>query len=233
MSIDLHSLMAPYALHALESHERARFETHLDQCVDCQDELSGFVATAARLGESEAHMPPAALRDRLMSAVATTPQERPVVVSIAEHGMIRRTLPRLAMAAAFLVGTVGIGGFVTEHNQATEARAANESITSVLAAADADTTSKNFNGGGNIRLISSSSKDAAVIVANNLPALNHDKVYQVWMITGSSPKSQGVFTVAGSMVMKGVTNADRVAITVEPKGGSTRPTSPPIATLAV
>ena len=233
MTIDLHSLMAPYALHALEPLETSRFEAHLHQCADCQAELAGFVATAARLGEVQAMSPPPDLRARLLASVAVTAQEHPVVTSIQRPGRIRRTLPRLAMAAAFLVGAVGVGGYVIEHQQAGEVQAVNDQITSVLSAADASTTSKSFDGGGNVRMISSATKDSAVIVASDLPPLTDKKVYQVWMITGSSPASQGVFSVGGSMVMKGVTDADRVAITIEPRGGSTRPTSAPIATMAV
>ena len=40
MSADLHSLLAPYALDALDDEERTRFEAHLDQCTDCQAELA-------------------------------------------------------------------------------------------------------------------------------------------------------------------------------------------------
>ena len=130
-------------------------------------------------------------------------------------------------------GMVGVGGFAIEHEQAQDERAANVAMTSVLAAADASTTSKSFKNGGNVRLITSESKNAAVILANDLPRLAGGKVYQIWMITGSSPASQGTFKTRGTMVMRGVSGADRVAITVEPSGGSKQPTSAPIATLAV
>ena len=59
MTTDLHSLVAPYALDALDPHERARYEAHLEDCADCRSELAGFRATAARLGELENQSPPA------------------------------------------------------------------------------------------------------------------------------------------------------------------------------
>ena len=233
MTNNLHSLIAPYALDALSPAERARFEAHLSQCVGCQSELSGFVATAARLGDVESLVPPAGLRDRLMAEVATTRQERPVVVALQPKSAFRRTLPRLAMAAAFLVGAVGIGGYVSERDQANEYRAQSDTITKIVAASDAKTTDKKFDGGGQVRLIASEKANSAYIVAKGLPGLPDGKVYQVWMVKDDSPTSQGVFASSGSMVMKGLDGADRVAITVEPKGGSKQPSTAPIATLAV
>jgi anti-sigma-K factor RskA len=233
MTTDLHSLMAPYALNALDPWERERFEAHLEQCADCRAELAGFVATASRLGEAAHQAPPAELRERLMATVASTPQERPVVTSLAQRRGMRRTLPRLAMAAAFLVGTVGVGGYVAERNQAENYRADSQTITSVLAASDANTSVKTFGKSGRVQLISSESKDSAVIVASDLPALTHSKVYQVWLVKNDSPKSQGIFASSGSMIMKGLSGVDHVAITVEPKGGSKQPTTAPISTIAV
>lgn len=231
MTTDLHSLMGPYALDALDSHERARFETHLDQCADCRAELAGFEATAARLGEAAGQAPPPGLRERLLAQVSSTAQERPVVTALAQRSKLRRTLPRLAVAAAFLIGAVGVGGYVIERDQANEARDRSVAIESVLSSADASTTTTAFPTGGNVRLISSTTQDSAVLFARDLPNPGKDKVYQVWMITGSSPTSQGTFVDHGTMVMKGVSGADQVAVTIEPKGGSEQPTTPPVATI--
>jgi anti-sigma-K factor RskA len=82
-------------------------------------------------------------------------------------------------------------------------------------------------------LISSTDKDAAVILARGLPTLKGGKVYQVWVITGESPTSQGVFQTGGAMLMKGVTKVDSVAVTIEPEGGSKKPTTEPIAVIPV
>ncbi|GAA3532848.1 anti-sigma factor [Aeromicrobium panaciterrae] len=233
MTDDLHSLIAPYALDALDDLERARFEIHLAQCASCQSELAGFVVTATRLGEAEELPPPAGLRDRLMAEVTTTRQERPVVAAPAKPGVLRRTLPRLAIAAAFLVGAVGVGGYVTEHNQTDDLRAEQAAISKIVSASDARTTTKTYDGGGHVRLISSDIADGAYIVASGMPNPGHGKVYQVWVVKDDSPVSEGVFTTEGSMVMEDLDGADRIAITVEPKGGSKQPTTPPITTLAV
>ncbi|MET0931109.1 MAG: anti-sigma factor [Aeromicrobium sp.] len=233
MTVDLHSLMAPYALDALDPEERARFEAHLDQCVDCQLELGGFMATAVRLGDAASHTPPPALRDRLLTEISVTPQKRPLVTSLAERRGLRRALPRLAMAAAFLVGAVGVGGYVVERDNAHDEHTQNVAISSVLSADDVTTAAHDFEEGGSVKLFSSATADSAVIIAKDLPSAGDGKVYQVWMIDSSGPTSQGTFETGGQMIMKGVDGADRVAVTVEPAGGSEQPTTPPIATIAV
>lgn len=72
---DLHSLAAPYALDALESDERRRFERHLKGCDRCAEEVRALTEDAIRLAWSTAAAPPAALRARVLTAVRTTPQE--------------------------------------------------------------------------------------------------------------------------------------------------------------
>lgn len=233
MSIDLHSLMAPYALDALDRDERSRFESHLDQCVDCQVEMAGFMATAVRLGDAVSHTPPPALRDRLLAEISATPQQRPIVTALSERRTLRRTLPRLAVAAAFVIGAVGAGGYVVERDNAQDEHNQNVAISTVLGADDVSSEAKDFKTGGSVKLYSSASADSAVIIAKDLPSPGAGKVYQVWMIDRSGPTSQGTFHTGGQMIMKGVAGADRVAVTVEPAGGSTEPTSAPVATIAV
>lgn len=233
MTTDLHSLIAPYALDALDPDERNRFEAHLDQCPDCQAELAGFMATAVRLGEAVSLTPPTGLRDRLVSEIAKTPQERPAVSSLSQRRGLRRTLPRLAVAAALLIGAVGVGGYVVEHQNVQEARDQNQVMSKVLGADDLTTSAKTFDTGGSVKLYTSNDADAAVVIAKNLPSPGEGKVYQVWMVDGAGSHSQGYFKSSGEMVMKGVAKAKTIAVTVEPDGGSAQPTSDPVATIAV
>ncbi|WP_406166900.1 anti-sigma factor [Streptomyces canus] len=72
---DLHSLAAPYALDALEPAERARFERHLKDCDSCAAEVRALSEDAVRLAWSAAAPPPMAMRDRVLAAVRTIPQE--------------------------------------------------------------------------------------------------------------------------------------------------------------
>lgn len=233
MTADMHSLLAPYALDALDAEERARFEAHLDQCTDCQAELSGFIATAVRLGDAVSQTPPPALRGRLLEQIGSTPQERPAVTSLAHRRGLRRALPRIAMAAALLVGVAGVGGYFVERKDAEVERDRNTAISEVIGAPDVETVAKTFDAGGSVKLYSSASADTAVIIARGLPKPSDGKVYQVWLVDQTGPHSHGTFETGGQMVMEGVSEADRIAVTVEPKGGSAQPTTPPVATIPI
>ena len=89
MTTDLHTLLAPYSLDALESSESDRFEAHLEHCSECQSELAGFQATAARLCDAASLTPPATMRSRVLVEIVRTPQERPVVTAIVQRRGLR------------------------------------------------------------------------------------------------------------------------------------------------
>ncbi|MEU9361246.1 anti-sigma factor [Streptomyces sp. NPDC048301] len=72
---DPHESSAAYVLHALPEEERRAFEEHLAGCEQCQEEVAELRATTALLGRATAEQPPGALRDRVLSSVAATPQE--------------------------------------------------------------------------------------------------------------------------------------------------------------
>lgn len=230
---DIHSLIAPYALDALDADERARFEAHLEHCTECRSELAGFVATATRLGDVPSTPPPAELKERLMAQVALTPQERPIVTALSGRGRIRRTLPRIAVAAATVVALSGLGAFAVEHQRNNDLRTTQQALTRVLTASDAKTSRAGLEGGGNVRMIASSSRGLAVVLVADLPAIK-GKTYQLWTIRNGHARSEGLFDAASTMkLVKDTIGAQTVAITVEPAGGSDTPTTPPIAAMPI
>ncbi|MGH3423374.1 MAG: anti-sigma factor [Nocardioidaceae bacterium] len=236
MTVDPHNLSGAYALDALNDVERAAYERHLAECPDCADEVHGFLATAARLGSSAEELAPPHLRDRVMEAVARTPQERPAVSPVTGPGRFRRTATRLTLAAAALAVIVSVGWSVSEHNRNAELEARQAGIAKVLSAPDAQMATDKVGGGGSVRLVRSDDMDRAVLVASDLPRLDGDHVYQMWTLTGGTPASAGLMSGDGSTVsthlMKGIAGVSAVAVTVEPAGGSDQPTTKPIATVS-
>lgn len=86
----------------------------------------------------------------------------------------------------------------------------------------------------------SAQTSTALLISENLPALNPDRAYQLWGIQGETPVSVGVFQVDEQGVGVLVFNAeqplssyDLVAITDEPAGGSEQPTTTPLAAAQV
>lgn len=233
MTTDVHSLIAPYALDALDADERARFEVHLDQCDDCRSELGGFLATAARLGDVPSQQPPAEFKARLMEVVSNTPQERPIVTALAGRSKLRRALPRSIAAAATVIALAGIGGFAVEHERNSDLRADQAAMTRILAASDAERSVANLKTGGSLQMLKSARAGGAVLIASDLPKVS-GKTYQLWTIADGKAKSQGLIAPASSMkLVKDTSGADTVAITIEPEGGSKAPTTTPIAAMPV
>lgn len=234
MSMDLHQLIAPYALDALEADDRSRFEAHLAQCEQCRVELAGFLSTTARLGEAVAMTPPPELRERLLTTISSTPQERPVVTAMSQRSRVRRIAPRVALVAAVAAAVIGIGGFVAERERADDLRADRSRITAVISAPDATTTQKAAAGGGELRVIASRTRDAAVVVGASLPKLEADQTYQVWRMHDGKPTSVGLIGRGpGLLHVEGITGADAFAVSVEPSGGSPQPTTEPIVATPV
>lgn len=228
-TIDLHHLIAPYALDALEADDRSRFEAHLALCEQCRVELVGFLSTTARLGEAEAMTPPPALRERVTTLASSTQQEHPVVTTLTQRSRMRRLAPRIGLAAATAAAVLGIGGFITEHERADDLSADRSRLTTLMSADDATTTEGAVTGGGTLRVIASSTQDAAAVVGSSLDRLSADEVYQVWRMRDGKPTSVGLLGRGpGLLYVDGITGTDAFAVTVEPAGGSDQPTSEPI-----
>ncbi len=74
--------------------------------------------------------------------------------------------------------------------------------------------------------------DRAVLVVENMPPVPENKTYQIWVIEGDVPKPGGLFEPTqdpvASVVEHPLEGGDVIAVTVEPEGGSPKPTSDPM-----
>lgn len=226
MSHDPHSLLAPYALDALDDGERFEFERHLADCDACQDELPGLVATALRLGDSVAEAPPAHMRDKVLLAAERTPQRHPVIGRAARRSRLRRIAPTIAAAACLAIAAGTTTAYLNERNDADQLRAERAVMTAIMTDSNATMRAMTMPGGGNLRLIASNR--GAMLVATEVPSVP-SKVYQVWTLRSGQATSHGVIDRSNSMRMLGsVADAEKLAITLEPVGGSSAPTTEPI-----
>ncbi|MFW6868724.1 anti-sigma factor [Nocardioides sp. CPCC 206347] len=236
---DVHALSGAYAVDALEPDERARFEAHLRQCADCRDEVDSLREAAAVLGTDDV-APPAALRDRLLSDITNIRPLPPLPVApVVQLDSRRRPgarIPLLVAAAAVLIAGVG-GAIVRPWADETQPDLGPPTAEQVLAAADATSVEKRFPDGAEATVVVSRSLHGAVIQTENMRAAPTGKDYQLWLQTPA-----GVMEPAGLMpdlrdatVLLDGDPADAVGvgITVEPDGGSERPTSEPIAVFAL
>jgi anti-sigma-K factor RskA len=145
--------------------------------------------------------------------------------------------PRLigAFAAAAVVVAVGLGitQLSTQH-QLDSAHQSAAAITHVVQAPDARLESMRTSTGGIVTVVYSSDQEAAVITTTKMSALPAGRVYQAWVTSPSGTRSVGLISQPAQLsqlLASGVRSDDKIAITVEPAGGTSHPTTNPVVTV--
>ncbi|WP_327719292.1 anti-sigma factor [Streptomyces sp. NBC_00490] len=239
---DLHRLTGAYALHALPDGEREAFERHLAGCEACAQEAAELAATAARLGLAASVTPSAALREQVLRRITTVRQEGPDGAAPSRWGRTRpraRLLSRWTLAACLAATALG-GTTVWQHQRAEEAlgrahraEQGTDEIAAVLTAPDARTRVADLAGGATGTVVVSRDLDRAVFLVSGMASPPGGKVYQLWFDDAGAMRSAGLMDPARAdqaVLMRGpVDSASGMGITVEPSGGSKRPTSAPLA----
>jgi anti-sigma-K factor RskA len=229
---EFHAMTGAYAVDALDDLERTAFEHHLADCADCRAEVASLREAAGLLAESTAVEPPAALRDRVLAEIATVRPLPPVSTRTAPAPR-RRGRMRLLVATAAAVVLVGAGAVVWQQPWEDGTTQTPPVADQVLDAPDAKSTSLEFPGGASATITHSDSLHRAVIITRKMPAPPAGKVYQLWLDQpGKGMVSAGLMPVEEdqTVVLDGdAASATGAGITVEPEGGSTVPTTEPIA----
>jgi anti-sigma-K factor RskA len=239
---DLHSLAGPYALDALDAGERDRFERHMERCPRCQDEVRRMSQAATALAMAAAADTPAGLKDRVLTAVAVTPQLPPETTperrepSRDAAPRSSRLYPRLvtAVAAVAIVVAAVLGGLLaTTQHQLDTAQARNQQIAAVLAAPDAQIVTSPVTGGGTATVVVSRTEDTLVFTSSGLPELAPAEVYELWLIGTGGARPAGLVPEASAgrtapVLASGLKTGDKLGMTVEPSGGTSSPTTTPI-----
>ena len=237
MSADVHALAGAYALDALPSDERAFFERHLAVCDACRFEVAELTETAARLGSGAAQTPPPGLRDRILAAADVT-RQLPPEPAPAEQPAVGRNQPRWlsAVAACLALAVVVLSGAVVALGRRSDAvlPGTDDAIVAVLGAEDLQTAELEMDTATPGRFLYSPSQDEGVLVAAGMPAVPGDKTYELWLIHDGTPVAAGLFRpdaggAAVASVEGIVKGAELVAVTIEPAGGSKRPTGAVLA----
>jgi hypothetical protein len=145
--------------------------------------------------------------------------------------------PRLvgAVAAACVAAAVGLGitQVATQH-QLDSAHATSAAIAKVLDAPDARIEATPATVGGAVTVVVSALQREAVVTTSGMPSLSSSHVYQVWVMNSSGARSVGLLSSTdhiGQLLASGVQSGDQIGITVEPSGGTSRPTTTPVATV--
>jgi anti-sigma-K factor RskA len=227
---DIHALSGAYAVDALDDIERAAFERHLAGCPDCRAEVAELREAAGMIAETTTATPPPELRDKVLAGIGSI---RPLPPEVPAPTARRRRTVRLLVAAAAAVVLVGAGTVAWQQPWQDESSQVPSVADQVRNAADAKSTSLDFPGGAQATVIHADSLDKAVIVTDDMPAPPNGRVYQLWLDQpGQGMVPAGVMPVRAdqTVVLEGdAATALAAGITVEPEGGSSEPTTKPIA----
>ncbi|MWA10098.1 anti-sigma factor [Streptomyces sp. BA2] len=242
----VHSLAVPYALDALDPRELRRFERHLARCARCRTETRELGEGTVRLAGATAAPPPPALRERVLNAVRATEQEPP------QRAPVAPSAPPRTRALLVPVGVpVGLVGAFTalamtacailavqlarSDGRLERERAEAREIAHVLAAPDARASGERETWGRGINVVASESRRRAVVSVTGLAAPPEGRAHQLWLLRpASAPRSLGLLDGETPVIATGLSaSAASLAVTVEPDGGSERPTSAPLVQLAL
>ena len=143
-----------------------------------------------------------------------------------------RLVAAVAVAAASVAVAVGLGVTqVDTQHQLQSAQAGTAAITRVVQAPDARLETMRTSAGGTVTVVFSGQQRAAVVTTAGMTSLPAGRVYQLWVMSPAGARSAGLLTQPGQtnqVLASGVRPGDRIGITVEPAGGTSRPTTTPV-----
>ena len=225
-----------YALGALPDDERATVEAYLALHPERQAEIDDMVGIAGLLALAPPEQEPSAdLRRKVMQVVeseAAVPRaaESPTSSWFGWLGGFRNVA--LGAAAVLVVGLLSwnvlLQGDVQDlRGQVEEARSANEAQQTREIALDGTWAEQ-----GARAEVTALKDDRAILVVEDMPSMPEDRTGQVWVIHDDKPLPSGLLDPSGNMAATAITTplrgADAIAVTIEPAGGSEKPTSDPV-----
>jgi anti-sigma-K factor RskA len=240
---DLHTLTGAYVLDAVEPAEQARFEHHLRRCKPCGHEVRGLAETATGLAMAVAMAPPAQLKERVLAEVAVTRQLPPAAERHhrARLALRQAWIPRLAaaVAVASLAVAVALGAvWISTRRELDSTRAQNQAIAAVLTAPDARIITRATAVGGTATVVVSRAEQKMIFTTAGLPPLPAAKVYELWLIGPPQVRKAGLLPAPSAgktapLLASGLVAGDKVGVTVEPAGGTSKPTTTPILLMSL
>ena len=225
-------LKEAYALGALSEEERQEVEDYLMTHPELRAEVDDlrFIANLIALSPQE-YEPSPKLRRDLMNRISSSPDATPAADPSPHQSGLWRVFGPGGLAAAAVLAFVAIGMFawnasLQEENQALQGELQGQQTYALEGTGAAQEVR-----GEVVRL----GDERAVLVAEDLPSPSEGETYETWILREDVPEPAGLFEpddagVAAAPIEGSIEGADAVAVTVEPSGGSSSPTSDPLIT---
>lgn len=245
---DPRDLTAPYALDAVDDADRLEVERLLSDDAALRGEVDSFRAVVAAFTVDEA--PPASIKNAVLAdiearradsaakpapqrftnaSLTASPPPKPTENRASNH---RTRWAISAIAAAAVVG-IAIPTVIAVQARTEQQQMASEAamVADMLADPNAQIVTAPMEGGGQLRALAASGN--VMISATGMGALDDSKDYQLWLIQGDDVSSAGIIhpTDGAASMMLPDAEGKTLAVTVEPSGGSSKPTTTPVVTV--
>lgn len=241
---DIHLLTGAYVLDSLDEADRTLFTGHLDECEGCAGEVAELRETVVRLADDSWAVPPPRLRQNVMEQIRATrqlPPVYPLAVEATQPVPPRKPSPWLkragyGLAAALLAIVAGGGTYLVQQQKVDRVQAEAAQVEAVLNAADVAVKKGGVLGGGNVTVVSSRSRNAAVVFLADAAKPDPAKAYEFWMIEKGSPRPAALLGAgegSGRVLVEGLGTSDTLGMTLEKASGATVPTDPILAAIAL
>jgi anti-sigma-K factor RskA len=224
--IDIHHLGAAYVLDALDERERIAYEAHYATCEICRTDVREYREAAAALGTLAATGPPADVKARVMSEIATTRQLSPLPPSVARLTEHRRrpvvtAIASIAAAAVFFLAGAVILGNRDDDSFGDQVAAMMEDPSFAIVELAGE-------GGGSVKVAWTA--DQAAVIGGDLPDPGQGKRYELWMIDAEGAHATSLLDPAEDGQIRRVVSFQGTpggwGVTIEPEAGSDTPTEP-------
>ncbi len=223
-----------YALGALDAEQVAAFESHLETCASCRNELAAYRALSEGLLMAiPPKTPHASTRRQLQSKLPSSHRHlsRRVGWSLGQSALA------FALGVLLLLNVVSLlqmRSFQQQQAQLSHQLQSEQTALALLSYPGIRTIPINANGITGTLLLDDD-RNAIALFAWNLPQLPTNQTYQAWLIDSQEERvSLGVFRPDPSLPFtsfsiissNNIANFVGIGVTVEPSGGSSQPTGP-------
>ena len=221
---EMRELVAAYVLGAVPPEEGPFIRAHISTCDECMAEADryGEIATSLALAVDSEPLP----KDFADRVLAAATEDRPEQTSPSRKPRrFRLSLPALAGGLAVLLAFAVMTTALIQTKG--DLRRADKALTALVHSEGV----LELQGAGAVARVVPTASETYLVVAG-LQEAPDNHTYQLWFMDGTTPVSAGVFDVSDGLAIveadRSVEGFDGAAVTIEPAGGSTEPTSTPI-----
>ena len=223
---ELRGLMGPYVLGALAADDVAALRAHLLECEDCRAEADALVAVGSSLVLAVAPEPlPAGFSERVLAiARAEGPLER-------APARARRWSLGVLAYGALVIAVAVLGAALVDSRQDRDRE--QKVLRAVLAGEGMALSGR---GGAVGRMVPTPT--GGLLAVSGLKSAPEGHTFELWLVpsrcAGSpcEPEPAGTFDTSGGSALheteRSLHGVKGVAVTLEPAGGSSRPTTEPV-----